>query len=301
MTWYSRLTGTIARMLDRGRASTPQPRDRHGNNFIAICAIMKNEARGVLEWIAYHRVLGIDKFFLFDNKSDDGVFDLLKPLIDAGIVEYFDWPKNPGQVEAYTHYAQMYPDNYTWTAYIDLDEFINYFGDSSFRDWVSKFEDSAGIAIQWINFGPSGHDSRPAGLTISSYTHRLPDDCQVHGHVKSIVRTASFIRPITPHAFVLNGPISDEYGQPVSYRDGDYSIQPILPHREICLNHYYTRSRAEWLEKVARGMADSAENAPNRRDVTWIDHYERDATTADDRLARLSDVVEKEIAFLKNL
>lgn len=265
---------------------------------LAICAIMKNEGRHIIEWIAYHRLIGVERFFLYDNNSTDNVLSLLHPLIEHGLVEYKRWSHNPGQVEAYADYAENHRYDFTWTAFIDLDEFIHYFGAYSLSDWLDRFGDAAGIALQWINFGPSGHATPPDDLTIRAFNRRLPDDCPVHGHVKTIVRTAAYRRAITPHAFEVEGVVVDEYGAPVTYRDGDYSIQPILDHQAICLNHYYTRSRSEWLEKVSRGMADSAAGAPNRRDPAWIEIYERDAIVEDSRLAQWEGAVRLEIERL---
>lgn len=37
-----------------------------------IAAIIKDEYSGLLEWIAYHRVLGVTGFMIADNGSRDG-------------------------------------------------------------------------------------------------------------------------------------------------------------------------------------------------------------------------------------
>jgi len=36
---------------------------------LVLVAIIKNEARYLLEWIAYHRAAGVDHFILMDNES----------------------------------------------------------------------------------------------------------------------------------------------------------------------------------------------------------------------------------------
>ena len=47
---------------------------------LAIGAIIKNEAPYLLEWVAYHRVLGVERFFIADNGSTDGGSPLLAAL-----------------------------------------------------------------------------------------------------------------------------------------------------------------------------------------------------------------------------
>lgn len=268
---------------------------------VAICAIIKNEAAHLLEWVAYHRLIGVGKFFLYDNNSTDATATLLRPLIDAGIVELIAWPYNPGQIEAYHDYLARQRDRWTWTAFIDADEYVNLFAFQHLGQWLCGFGDVSGVALQWLNFGPSGHDTFPTCLDIAAFTRRLPSDNPVHGHIKTIVRSRDAVSAITPHAFVTTGVVVDEEARPVVIRDGDYSIQPVIDHRQVCINHYYTRSKADWIEKVSRGMADSANDAPNRRSMAWFNDYQRDAIVEDDRLARLTGLVSAEINRLRGL
>ncbi|MFO1028949.1 MAG: glycosyltransferase family 2 protein [Acetobacteraceae bacterium] len=45
---------------------------------LAICAIFKNEASYLLEWIAYPRAIGFDHIVLYDNASTDGGAALIR-------------------------------------------------------------------------------------------------------------------------------------------------------------------------------------------------------------------------------
>ena len=57
-----------------------------------IAAIVKNELNALLEWIAYHRVLGVNGFIIADNGSNDGTRELLGSLAKLGIVTIIDYP-----------------------------------------------------------------------------------------------------------------------------------------------------------------------------------------------------------------
>ena len=46
----------------------------------AIVAPVRGEAPYLLEWIAYHRVRGVQRFILADNGGDDGTSELLERL-----------------------------------------------------------------------------------------------------------------------------------------------------------------------------------------------------------------------------
>ena len=56
-------------------------------NEIAIGAIMKDEGPYLKEWLDFHILVGIKKFFLYDNESTDNTTEILKPYIERGIVE----------------------------------------------------------------------------------------------------------------------------------------------------------------------------------------------------------------------
>ena len=47
---------------------------------LAICAIFKNEAPWLKEWIIYHhKVLGVKHFYLYNNDSTDNFIEILSP------------------------------------------------------------------------------------------------------------------------------------------------------------------------------------------------------------------------------
>ena len=39
---------------------------------IALCAIVRNEIRGLVEWLAHYKALGFNDILIYDNASDDG-------------------------------------------------------------------------------------------------------------------------------------------------------------------------------------------------------------------------------------
>ena len=100
---------------------------------IAICAIFKDEAPYLLEWIAFHRMVGVDLFVLYDNGSTDGGTDLVRRSSFAHNVTIIEWNDQPRQISAYRHFHANYAKDFTWAAFIDLDEFITPVTGSSIR------------------------------------------------------------------------------------------------------------------------------------------------------------------------
>ena len=80
---------------------------------IAICAIFKDEAPYLLEWIAFHRMIGVDLFVLYDNGSTDGGAELVRQSSFAKNVTILDWPDRPGQLSAYRHFHATYAQAFT--------------------------------------------------------------------------------------------------------------------------------------------------------------------------------------------
>ncbi|GMO23401.1 MAG: hypothetical protein Ta2B_02600 [Termitinemataceae bacterium] len=40
---------------------------------LSIVAIVKNEASYIKEWIEYHRLVGVDRFYIYDDNSTDNL------------------------------------------------------------------------------------------------------------------------------------------------------------------------------------------------------------------------------------
>lgn len=51
--------------------------------FLAVCVIIKNEARYLAEWIVYHQLVGVDHFYIYDNNSEDDLAGVLALFPDA--------------------------------------------------------------------------------------------------------------------------------------------------------------------------------------------------------------------------
>lgn len=48
------------------------------SNYLSICAVIKNEGPYLEEWIEFHRIQGVEHFYLYDNGSADQTKDILE-------------------------------------------------------------------------------------------------------------------------------------------------------------------------------------------------------------------------------
>ena len=52
--------------------------------YLAACTIYRDAASYLAEWIEFHRLVGVERFFLYDNGSVDDHREVLAPYVDAG-------------------------------------------------------------------------------------------------------------------------------------------------------------------------------------------------------------------------
>ena len=97
---------------------------RDAPNYLAVCAIYRDEASYMKEWIEFHRLVGVERFYLYDNRSADDHREVLAPYAERGEVMIYDWPMEQGQVAAYNDCVARHGAEARWIAFLDLDEFL---------------------------------------------------------------------------------------------------------------------------------------------------------------------------------
>ena len=232
---------------------------------IGIAAIFKNEYEFVLEWLAFHRVVGFDHFIIADNGSDDGTHELLTILSKLGLVTVLDFPtigEQKPQLSAYSRMLSLRPSNIDALAFIDADEFILPMdGSDSILPLMERLfspKDVSAVALNWSTFGSSGHLFAEKGLVIERFTKNAAQLFGVNHHYKSIVRPDRVERFVNPHHARL------WWGRYVDTRGLDVAPHPKFGKglsSEVVwngarINHYAVKSLEEFvLGKSRKGSA----------------------------------------------
>jgi hypothetical protein len=86
-----------ARLRDRAVSKAPRFN-------LTACAIFREEAPFLAEWIRFHQSVGFEHFYLYNNFSTDDFKAVLEPFIQEGLVTLVDWPRPVGQLSAYTSF-----------------------------------------------------------------------------------------------------------------------------------------------------------------------------------------------------
>lgn len=96
----------------------------HKEYKVSVCAIFKNEAPYLKEWIEFNHIVGVDHFFLYNNNSEDNYEEVVEPYVKSGLVTLVQWPKNQAQMECYNDCISKYSKMTQWLGFIDIDEFV---------------------------------------------------------------------------------------------------------------------------------------------------------------------------------
>ncbi len=225
-------------------------------NYLAVCAIAKDEGPYFQEWIEWHLSQGVERFYIYDNESSDGTREILEPYIQKGVVVYKYWPGYRRQLAAYDDCLENYRFDSRWIAFIDLDEFIVPVKDASIPEFLKRFENFAGVEINWLIYGSGGMKTKMPGTMMERFKRHSKPDHRLNRHVKSIVDPRRVFTMIGCHeAAKISGYIADSHGEPVRK-----NFRERVPQQDIIrINHYAVRSYEEFTEKQARGRASGTQ------------------------------------------
>jgi hypothetical protein len=260
--------------------------------YLSICAIYRDEAPYLREWIEFHRLVGVEHFFLYDNGSADDHRAALAPYLDRGLVTLHDWPRVPGQLHAYRHCLESHEANSRWIAFLDLDEFLFSPTGRLLTSVLPDYERWPGIVVNWATYGSSGHRTRPAGLVIESYRHRAGGEHRIARYVKSIVDPGFAESTVSPHWFEYR----EGFAVDENFERWDGAVNKVadrVSFSRLRVNHYWTKSDEEFRRKQAR--PDASYNLPREpRDVQAIERICNEVL--DESLARYAPRVHAALA-----
>lgn len=169
---------------------------------LSVCAIFKNEAKYLREWIEYHRLVGIDHFYLYNNNSDDHFRRILVPYVKQSLVTLIDWPDLlksytedqafmwalSTQVSAYENAIKVKAAHETeWLVFLDVNEFLVPGDQLAFAEILKKYEAYSGITFSIDAFNASAMiEVLPQKLVIE--TMQLTHDAERNPQ-KEVVKT----------------------------------------------------------------------------------------------------------------
>lgn len=276
----------------RVRVARPEAGPGHGDarpRMLTVCAIMKNEGPRLQEWLTFHAIQGVERFLLYDNGSTDQTFDVLRPWLEAGHVELVHWPdfvrEGNAQYLAYAHAVCRTAATTRWLAVIDIDEFLYSPAYDTLPDALRGLEHSPAVGVFRREFGTAGRDRPFDGPVIAGYDRRLPVGAPYKAKVKSIVQPALVSAIGSAHHFELcsGHRLHDEHGGPLELAR---AARGEGVGTRLRVNHYITRSRSEFMEKLERGTPGPRLDDRRRKYLSYYELLEREANVVDRDIQR---------------
>lgn len=263
----------------------------------AICLVVRDEARDIGEWMAFHHAAGFDTQIIFDNLSTDGTDAVIGQARRHIDIRYHQWcnTSQQSQTLAYQAACDAYKLEFDWIAFIDSDEFFVTAGGEAVNPFLARFEGWSAIAVNWAIYGANGHDAAPPGLVIENFIRRAPDDFFPNRHVKSVIRPRLAKACRNPHYFAMEEDFDGHYCDPAGrhmlwFRAPEApggllrGVGRAVPDYSVCrINHYFTRSREHWAAKLRRGYPS---DVAIRREQEFAEYDRNDI--ADPIAARLA-------------
>lgn len=248
---------------------------------------MRNEAPYILEWIAYHKNIGVDGFLIYSNDCDDGTDVLLDRLDTMGIITHIrnDKITKAGVQWSALKRADKHPmkAQAEWILFADVDEFVNIkVGRGHLNDLLAAVPDATAFALMWQNFGNNGRVEIEDDLVLEQFTKcaRLPCYVPLTGSMfKTLFKNDGSYEKLgihRPKKRVQNDPSQIHWvngsGHPLGERYVDnitFTYGALGGVDLACLNHYSLKSAKAFLAKTLRGL-------PNRSDKLidlgyWVD------------------------------
>lgn len=270
---------------------------------LTIVAIARDEARYIVEWIAHHLVIGVDRIVVYDNESRDATGDIVARIAASEPrVRLHPWrsPANHSpQVTAYNH-ALRRADT-AWIGFIDIDEFIVPFRDGSIGAFLARLpEDAASLHLNWRGFGSSGLDDAYTFVT-TAFTACAPARWSNNHHYKTLARTSVAVEAS------VHDVVCDSGRRLLSDLQPFEAVVPgradRVAHDAIQINHYQTKTWPEFQARMHKGSANFPADHPGRAKDASLERFrvlDRN-DELDTRIARFTPAMTTEVARLKAL
>ena len=212
--------------------------------YLSAMVRVKNEELFILEWVRHHELLGFQHFYVYDNGSTDRTREVLRPLIDNGLVTLTDWPQSPISPSAEFDFFKRFANQSEWVAFFDSDEFL----DPGTRDIIQVLErhSTPALAVNWRYYGSSQHSELPDGLLTEHFTWC---DAKPSRTVKVIARIREISGYRNPHNFWYRSKRLATTADGIK-AFGTFADIPKHQDPSVVLRHFVHRGAADYERKT---------------------------------------------------
>lgn len=278
---------------------------------------MKNEAPFILEWFAYHTLIGVNDFITFTNHCTDGTDRMLERLDELGLVRHLTNPsvylKNSHHHWQATRYVNSLArlKRSDWVVSFDVDEFICVnVGDGTLKALFEAVDGANVITFNQLNFGSGGLDAYEDKLLMDQYEYCWDMGTAYNSRIikrgtKSLTHKSAKARYFANHS----PNIDEENLGGVKYVNGSGKAldpkmlvgdvkalrHPDFGYDMVQLNHYAIKSAKSFLVQVDRGNANHEDRGADFKYWRRYNHNDMHNTS----IQRWSGPVKQAVAELR--
>ena len=238
--------------------------------YLSLVAMFQNEARFLKEWIEFYRLLGVERFYLYNNLSTDGFREVLEPYIKDGLVvlrHVNGRAKGPGDLDrmltgSYNEVVKELKDTSEWLIVGDTDEFLFPVQANNLPEVLKDYDDYAALSVNWVIFQDSNVERIKKGQLMIEEILKFVSNKDLH--VKTIVKPRYVKSVVSTHFPDL----IEGYTQVNENKEP--FCGPFLPeasHKVLKINHYYQRDLEFYKNQKLRRGHVSKGNFDNERHV----------------------------------
>lgn len=263
---------------------------------LVITTIVKDEDDYLLEWVSFHKVIGVDHIVIYDNSEQSQVSKVLGKFIDVGFVEIISYPGKARQLEAYLDSISRFKNRTEWLITLDLDEFLMPLQYNDIKHFLREIPfHTSQVLVSWLIYGSNGQVNKTNGLVLERFKKHA--DETLRWDYKPIVRPERVVSINIPHYFEVIGKTTNEYNKRFwIYPYATNKLSPINRPRKIRINHYYTKSKEEFSIKRSKGFADKTSFlniVRNKEDFIKQDRNELSDETMKKWIPKVKKIMEK--------
>jgi glycosyltransferase involved in cell wall biosynthesis/tetratricopeptide (TPR) repeat protein len=209
---------------------------------LAVCALLEDEPADLLEWIAYHRVIGVEKFYLYDRMEDGRSRHLLQDLMAGAIVDLVPWPRLFTRKAAYDDFADRNGQGWTWAAFVDPKTYINPVGYSGIPAWLEGLKGASAVHLQEWEFAEHAGDGTETRLLIEAGKPGSGTPRPQSASGVRLVRMKDYDASDALYGFTVHGTVVDAEGATWVGSGGSRAAATVAP--SVCI-HQYVRHAGE--------------------------------------------------------
>lgn len=265
---------------------------------LAITSIQRNRNPWIVEWLAFHMLVGFNEFHIYAHKCTDGMDETLKILgehypIHTHCIDSDCYSQQLSYHDAWVNFG----DKVDWMAFIDGDEFLFPTRHGSMAEALAHFDGQSlsALAAYWMCYGSNGHIADPVGPMVENFPRHSAVEFAENRHVKTIMRGGEKARMLRCHVFETPNGTFDEKMRPVT--EGRTEYEPSYEFFRI--NHYVTQSY-DFFKNVKQNMGTADNEVHVFRPDEYFVYFDRNEC-ADGAVDKYLGPLKLKIAELQSL